>query len=247
MFINDTNLLDQHFLINDDIIKLFYNAIDIKKDDIILEIGPGKGIITNQLKDNCKKLIVVEKDKRLKEYLDKLNIDVIYEDILKIDIPKVNKIVTSLPYSITEGFMYKLIDASFDKLIMICGKNFVDNVYKNNTKLAVLVNSYYTLERIVDITPDCFNPKPKVMSSLVVLTPKNNLSKKEIIIKELYNYRYMKVKNALKEILIKLNNITQKEARCIVNNYNIDDHILNKLFDELSNEEVIYLKDILNK
>ena len=241
MFNNDTNFLDQHFLIDNDIINLFYNTIDVKKNDTILEVGPGKGVITKLIKDECKKLIVVEKDKRLKEYLDMLNINVIYDDILKIDIPSVNKIVTSLPYSITEPFIYKLIDVDFDKLIMICGKNFVDNVFENKTKLAILVNSYFNIEKITDITPDSFDPKPKAMSSLIVLTNKNNLTKEETIIKMLFKYRYMKVKNALKEILIKLDNITQNEARKIINNYKIDETILNKLFDELSNKEVLSL------
>ena len=240
MFDNDTNLLDQHFLVDSNIIDLFINNCDIKKDDIVLEVGPGMGVITKKIVNKCKKLIVVEKDTRLKKYLDEIdNINIFYEDILSFNIPKVNKIITSLPYSITEPFMYKLIDVEFDKLIMISGKKLYDNII-NNTKLGILVNSFFDVKYICDITPDSFNPKPRVLSSLMVFIPKNinELDKNKQIIRLLYKYRYMKVKNALKEILIRLDNITQRQAKEIVSSYKINDVILNKLFDDLSSEEV---------
>ena len=239
MFKNDTDKLDQHFLIDQDIIDLFIKSCDIRKDDIVLEVGPGKGVLTKYLNELCNKLIVVEKDVRLIPYLKDYN--VIYRDILYYDIGNVNKIVTSLPYSITEGFMYKLIDVKFDKLIMMSGKD-------NNTKLSILVNSYFNYQVICDVKPDSFEPKPKVMSSLITMTRKDdsNLSKKELIIKMLFKYRYMKIKNALKEILIKLDNITQRQAKDIISNLNIENNILEKLFDELSNEEVVILRNSLN-
>ena len=249
MFENDTNYLDQHFLIDQNIINLFYKSCEITSDDIVLEIGAGKGVMTKLIAPNCKKLIVVEKDKRLAKYLNNIsNTDIIYDDILNVDIPNVNKIVTSLPYSITEPLMYKLISINFDKLIMICGKKFSDSLIDNNSKLSYLVNLYFDKEIICDIDPTSFDPKPRVMSSLLVLKPKdiNTLNDNEKIIRMLYLYRYMKVKNALKEILIKLNNITQKQAKEIILKYNIDTDILEKEFDELSSEEVIKVKESIN-
>ena len=201
-----------------------------------------------KLENNCKKLIVVEKDKRLSSYLKDINALIIYEDILNYNIPRVNKIVTSLPYSITDPFIYKLIDVDFDKLIMICGKKLYDSILKNNTKLSILVNLYFNIEHVIDIKPESFNPAPKTMSSLITFSPKdiNSLNKSEQIIRLLYKYRCMKVKNALKEILIRLDNITQNNARQIVKSYNIDDTFLNKLFDELSNEEVVKIREVIH-
>ena len=248
MFTNDIDNLDQHFLIDENIINLFYKTIDVKDDDIILEIGPGKGTLTKLIVNKCKKLIVVEKDIRLKEYLDDIdNINVIYDDILNYQIPKVNKIVTSLPYFITEPFMYKLLDCSFDKLILISGKKLYENII-NNTKLGILINSYFDVKYISDIPKECFEPQPRVMSSLMVFTPINfdDLPKNMQVIRLLYRYRYMKVKNALKEILIKLLSITQRQAREIVNSFDIDSNIMDKLFDELSSEEVNQLIDRIN-
>ncbi len=247
MFKNDTNFLDQHFLVDEKIIKLFIDSCEIKKEDIVLEIGPGKGVLTKYLQELASKLIVVEKDVRLIPYLKDYNVT--YRDVLYYDIPNVNKIVTSLPYSITEPFIYKILDVNFDKLVMMCGKNFVDNLDNNNTKLSIMCNLYFNYKRICDVTPKSFEPKPKVMSSLIEMTIKDdtNLSKKDKIIKMLFKYRYMKVKNALKEILIKLDNITQRQAKEIITTYNIDETISNKLFDELSTSEVLDLIKSIDK
>ena len=241
MFENDTNFLDQHFLVDENIIKTFIDSAEVTKDDIVLEVGPGKGVLTKYLNDLAGKLLVVEKDIRLVPYLK--DYDVTYRDVLHYDIPDVNKIVTSLPYSITEPFLYKLLDVNFDKLVMMCGKNFVDNLESNNTKLSIMCNLYFNYTKVCDVKPDSFNPKPKVMSSLITMTKKNEeeLSKKDKIVRLLYKYRYMKVKNALKEILIKLDNITQRQAKDIIKTYNINEDISNKLFDELSNKEVVEL------
>ena len=246
MFENDTNFLDQHFLVDENIIKTFIDSCEITKDDIVLEVGPGKGVLTKYLKEQAKKLLVIEKDVRLIPFLK--DYDVTYRDVLHCDIPDVNKIVTSLPYSITEPFLYKLLDVNFDKLIMMCGKNFVDNLESNNTKLSIMCNLYFNYTKICDVKPDSFNPKPKVMSSLITMTKKDEeeLSKKDKIVRLLYKYRYMKVKNALKEILIKLDNITQRQAKDIIKNYNINEDISNKLFDELSNVEVVELYKQIN-
>ena len=246
MFKNDTNYLDQHFLVDEEIINKFIDSADVKTTDIVLEVGPGKGVLTSRLNKLTNNLIVVEKDVRLIPFLKEYNVT--YRDILQYDIPKVNKIVTSLPYSITEPFLYKLLDVDFDILVMMCGKNYVDNLENNNTKLSIMTNLYFDYEKICDVKPDSFDPKPKVMSSLIKMTKKDpsTLTKKELIIRMLYQYRYMKVKNALKEILIKLDNITQRQAKDIIKNYNINEDISNKLFDELSNFEVVELYKQIN-
>ena len=58
MFENDTNFLDQHFLVDENIIKTFIDSCEISKDDIVLEIGPGKGVLTKYLNEQAKKLLV---------------------------------------------------------------------------------------------------------------------------------------------------------------------------------------------
>ena len=250
MFINDTDKLDQHFLIDKDVINAFIKSCDLDSTDKVLEIGPGNGVISRLVNPLVSSLTLVEKDTRLINQLKDIpNVNIINASILDIELPDCNKIITSLPYSITEPFMYKAIDYNVDRIVMICGKNFADNVInKHLNKLSVLTNSYFDVERILDIAPTSFKPSPRVYSSLLVLIPKdiNTLNDNELIIRYLFKYRYMKLKNALKEIIIRIKKCTQKEAKSIVNNYNISSNILDKLFDELSNREMeeIYKKII---
>ena len=145
MFKQDKDHLDQHFLIDEEIITRYIESINIKKSDTIVEIGAGKGVLTKIMAPLCKKLIVIELDKTLKPYLDKIeNIEVIYNNVLDTSIPKCNKIVTSLPYSIIEPFMQKLITTDFEELIMLMGSTYINHVLnKDITRLSIITNSYF--------------------------------------------------------------------------------------------------------
>ena len=251
MFINDTNYLDQHFLIDNKIINDLVNEVDPKNSDSIVEIGPGKGVITKQILPYVNDYTVIEKDSNLIPFLEQYkDLKIINANVLDIDIPNCNNIVTSLPYSITEPFIYKLLNTQFNKLIMICGNNYAISVLnKNNNKLSILTNLFFNINYIEEIKPSSFKPEPKVLSALITLEPRieHELTKNELIIKKLFLYRYMKIKNALKEILIKIDNITQNEARLIINSFNINKDLLEKKFDELNNAETKELIELINK
>ncbi len=246
MFENDSNYLDQHFLIDESIINKFINSCNLNKDDIIVEIGPGKGTLTKLIKPKVKELIVIEKDLRLKEYLDKIDgIKIIYGNALDIDIPKCNKIITSLPYSIIEPFIYKLTKTDFQELYMIMGSNYVNKcVNKEITNLSLLTNTYFNTLKLFDIEPNSFNPKPKTLSSAVKLTKKEEFTKLDKIFKNLYELNDKKIKNALMESLININNLTKKESKEIINNLGLNKELLDKKFGLISNEE---LKILYNK
>ena len=177
MFVNNPNELDQHFLIDKDIINSFINICNLSEDDIVLEIGPGIGTLTKLIAPKVKKLYVIEKDIRLKPYLDKIdNIQVMYDSCLNVNFPKVDKIITSLPYSIIEPFIYKIINEDFKELYMIMGKKYCDNVLGNKiTNLSLLTNIYFKITKYFDIMPDSFNPKPRVVSSIIKLEILANL------------------------------------------------------------------------
>lgn len=246
MFKNNPDELDQHFLIDKDIVNNFIKACNLSKDDIVLEIGPGVGTLTKLIAPKVKKMYVIEKDIRLKPYLDKINnIDVTYGSCLDVPFPKVDKIITSLPYSIIEPFIYKIIHEDFKELYMIMGRNYCDNVINNKiTNLSLLTNIYFDAYKYFDIYPDSFNPKPKVVSSLIKLTFKNKLDEKDMIFRNMYKLNDKLVKNALMESLIIVKGLTKRESKDYINKLNIDDKILNKKFCMISNEEleVLYSK-----
>ena len=245
MFKNDSDYLDQHFLIDEDVINKFINICNLNKEDTIVEIGPGMGTLTKKIIPKVKKVILIEKDPRLKEYLDKLDANVIYDNVLNINIPSSDKIITSLPYSIIEPFIYKLIKTDFKEIYMIMGKNYVDGVLnKQINNLSLLTNTFFNIEYYFDILPSSFNPKPKTLSSLIKLSPKTVFNSVDLIFKCLYELDDKKIKNGLMEAIIKLYHKTKKESKSIINSLNINNSILDKRFNLITNEE---LKELYNK
>ena len=158
----------------------------------------------------------------------------------------IDKIVTSLPYNIIEPFTKKLINTNFKELYMLIGSNYVDDVLNNNiNKLSIITNSYFNLTKLLEVLPSSFDIPPHTLSYVVKLEKKDFHSLSDIykIYNLLYYYQDKKIKNSLKESLIKINNLTQKEAKKIISNLNIPESILETKFEIISNEEL----KVLNK
>lgn len=249
MFKNDSNYLDQHFLMDEDVIKKFIKVCDLSKDDIVLEIGPGKGTLTKRIISEVKKVYAIEKDIRLKEYLDEIdNLEVIYGDAIYLDYPLVNKIITAIPYSIIEPFIYKIIHTSFDSLYMIMGSTYVNSVINYDiNNLSLITNCFFECTKYFDIPSYCFYPEPKTLSSVIKLVPKKNYNFLELVFKNMYLLDDKKIKNALMESLIRVKGLTKKESKDLINKLNIDEDILDKKFLGISNQELKVLYNELNK
>ena len=186
--------LGQNFLIDANIIEKIINVIQIKEKNI-LEIGPGTGALTSYiLKKNPKKIIVIEKDKNLAEILKqnfKEEVTVINKDILEIDENSLIKekftVFGNLPYNISTEILSKWITQTkdefwFNNLILMFQKEVADRIIaKFNTsdygRLSILSNWKLNVEKICDIKPESFSPRPKIDSSLLFFSPKKNFYK----------------------------------------------------------------------
>ena len=238
MFKNDTNYLDQHFLIDEDIINKYLDFPKFNKKDIVLEIGPCKGTLTKKIAPQVKKMYAIELDERLKSYLDIIaNLEVIWGSVLDVEIPKVNKIITSLPYSIIEPFIYKMIKADFNEMYMLMGDKFVLNVVnKEITKLSVITNSFFKTEKLLEVPPMAFDIPPRTDSFIVKMQKITQPdSRKYQLYREIYLLDEKKIKNSLMEALIRLDSLTKKEAKEIIKNMSIPEKILNEKFSNLCN------------
>ena len=259
-FENDINYLDQHFLTDKSIVNALIDASNLKINENVVEIGPGKGNISDTIARRVNHLTCIEIDRDLEPFINVLkdkhdNVEVIYGNALNVYIPECDKIISALPYSITEPFIEKLIRCDFKEAILIVGKRFADNVIeKNHNKLALLTNSFFVCEKIMDIAPDAFNPAPRVMSSMIRLTKLNreelNHSFKRFIFREMFFNRDRKLKNNLMESLIEFvklhgKKLTKKEAKSIIEGYNLPKEMLNKKMENLSNEEYDILYEVL--
>ena len=186
--------LGQNFLIDRKILEKIVNIIPIK-NKIVLEIGPGTGNLTSFiLKKKPKKVVVIEKDKDLASELINIfneQISVINDDILNVNEQLLfNKNVVvfgNLPYNISTEILSKWIVNSnnsfwFDHLILMFQKEVADRIIAEfNTssygRLSILANWKLNINKICDVKPESFSPKPKINSSLLFFTPKENFAK----------------------------------------------------------------------
>ena len=186
--------LGQNFLIDKNILEKITTITDIK-DKIILEIGPGTGNLTSHiLKKNPKKIFVIEKDDNLalnlkNKFDDKLTI--INDDVLKIDENIIFKdkvtVFGNLPYNISTEILSKWIinlndSFWFESLVLMFQKEVADRIIaKFNTsnygRLSIICNWKLNIEKVCDIKPGAFYPKPKVDSSLLFFHPKKKFIK----------------------------------------------------------------------
>ena len=188
--------LGQNFLIDKNIIDKIINTVSITGNEI-LEVGPGTGNLTKEiLKNNPNKIYLVEKDtflaKNLEEIIDE-RVKIFNEDILKFDEYSLsnNKIIVfgNLPYNISTEILSTWItnlknDYWFSDLILMFQKEVADRIIaKFNTssygRLSILANWRLNINKICDISPESFSPKPKIQSSLIHFTPKKNFAEIE--------------------------------------------------------------------
>ena len=176
--------LGQNFLIDREILEKIANVVQIK-DKTILEVGPGTGNLTSFiLKKNPKKMFVIEKDDDLAINLNetfKDQLTIINDDILQVDENLIfkNKVTVfgNLPYNISTEILSKWITQTkdefwFNNLILMFQKEVADRIIaKFNTsdygRLSILSNWKLNVEKICDIKPESFSPRPKIDSSLL--------------------------------------------------------------------------------
>ena len=184
--------LGQNFLIDRNIIEKIVSITQIENKNI-LEVGPGTGNLTSAIiKKKPKKLIVIEKDNKLASKLQTdfgEKIIIINNDILKVNeneiIEEPLTVFGNLPYNISTEILCKWIlnindkKIWFDYLILMFQKEVADRIIsnfnsKNYGRLSVISNWKLDIEKICDISPSSFSPKPKIESSLLFLSQRKD-------------------------------------------------------------------------
>lgn len=182
----------QNFLIDTHVLERIIREAGITKDDMVLEIGPGIGTLTQYLCESARKVIAVEIDKNLIPILenDTLaeydNVTIINEDILKLDINKLVeeendgrpvKIVANLPYYITTPIIMGLFESHvpLESITIMVQKEVADRMQtgpgsKDYGALSLAVQYYADPEIVANVPPNCFMPRPKVGSAVIRLT-----------------------------------------------------------------------------
>lgn len=188
--------LGQNFLVNEKVLEKIIESAELKKDDVVLEVGPGIGTLTQELAKRVKKVIAVEKDKKmietLKETLENCNnVEVITEDALKL-IPKSYKleaisykVVANIPYYLTSPLIRKFLEIKTppEMMVLMVQKEVAQRICSkppNMSLLAVSVQFYAEPKIISFVKKESFWPKPEVDSAIIKITPQINTDRKQI-------------------------------------------------------------------
>jgi len=178
----------QNFLIDKSVLKKIIESADLKKSDIVLEIGPGIGTLTFELARKVKKVIAVEKDPKMEEILRELlecwnvrNVKIIKRDILKLDLKPYTlnpyKIVANLPYYIVSPVIRKFLELTEVRpleMILMVQKEVAQRICAkppDMNLLAVSVQFYAKPEILFYVSKNSFWPRPKVDGAVLKIIP----------------------------------------------------------------------------
>ena len=184
--------LGQNFLLDSDVLVKIAISAELTDTSGALEIGPGIGVLTNELAKHAKKVVAIELDKRLKEILDETlcehsNIEIVFSDILKTNLKELIKIrfsecdkvsiAANLPYYITTPILTRLLEddlIEIENIVVMVQKEVAQRICaapgsKNCSALSALVHYHSIPEMICTVGANSFSPPPKVDSAVVKL------------------------------------------------------------------------------
>ena len=205
-----------------------YASLD--KEDIVLDIGAGMGFLTRFVAERCKTVVAVEVDAALASILSEQlasvpNVKIVQGNILRVDVPSFNKVISIPPYHISSRLFSWLFQKGFDCAVLVLQKEFANRLVasvgsENYGWLTVLTYHYATVELFDDVPKWMFHPQPKVNSVIVCLTSKPRsrpfTAKAETHLKQLlqslFTERNRKVKSAATFYLRNVRGTSKEDA-----------------------------------
>jgi 16S rRNA (adenine1518-N6/adenine1519-N6)-dimethyltransferase len=216
---NPRKRFGQNFLVDDQIINRIISTINPKNNEIIVEIGPGKGALTLPILEFLDHLNVIEIDRDLVSLLNSLQQDklTIFEaDALQFDFnqfPQKIRVIGNLPYNISSPLLFHLLDfrEQIIDMTFMLQKEVVDRIvatHGNKTygRLSVMMQAFFEVESMFVVPKESFEPQPKIESAILYLKTRTeplvkNLKPLEEIVKVAFSQRRKTLKNCLKSII----------------------------------------------
>jgi 16S rRNA (adenine1518-N6/adenine1519-N6)-dimethyltransferase len=246
---------DQHFLINDAILKRIVDLAEIVADEDVLEIGSGPGNLTRELSKKARHVYSIEMDERLVKTLNEefkgSNVTIIHGNALKVDFPRFDKVVANLPYSISSDITFKLLRYPFKMGILMYQKEFAKRMIAKTgeddySRLSVHVQHYADVKIIMRVKKGSFIPPPEVESAVVRITPRTAAYslKDEKMFMDLVTAAFVQRRKTMKNAILKGGHIMGiKDPKAIMTNLPQD--ILEKRAENVSPEQFAGLSNLI--
>ncbi len=212
--------LGQNFLKDSNVLKKIANSFDVCENDLIIEIGPGKGALTKYLLDKKSSLICYELDERLKEcliYFESEKCHIVFDDFLKRDIAQDIQenyqhiyVIANIPYYITTPIIEHILESNIkiDGMTLLVQKEVAlrfsaQPKSKDYGFFTVYLNHFFEIEKLFDVPASSFSPVPKVTSAVVKFIRKKevhsiDMERFKVFLKEAFSQKRKKLKNNLK-------------------------------------------------
>lgn len=173
--------LDQHFLVDERVADRIVEYAELKGDERVLEIGPGRGVLTGRLAGMSGGLHAVELDEDLASELEERfpSVKVVRGNALQVDLPEFDVCVSNLPYSVSSEVTFRLLERGFDRAILMYQREFADRLLAeagsgDYGRLTVAVDLKCSVSRLEDVPRTAFQPRPRVNSTVVRLEPRES-------------------------------------------------------------------------
>lgn len=199
--------LGQHFMVDGRVLQreVEYAGVEGKE---VLEVGAGTGNLTKVIAEKAERVIAVEKDRQLLPVLFAElsrygNVEVVCADILKMDIPSVDVIISNVPYSISSPLVFRLPEAEFSHAVLCMQREFVDRMVAmpgtpEYSRLSVMAQLQFEIEVLEYVPRMAFRPMPKVDSAIVRLRKRGYVDEVDgRIINALFQHKKKSVRAAL--------------------------------------------------
>ena len=248
--------LDQVFMTDQEMLDRIVEGAQLKKSDIVLEIGAGPGNLTKMLAKRSKKVIAIEIDVRLKTTLKKLtgnmkNVRIVWGNALEVienEDLAFDKLVSNPPYSISEPLIKALFRKKFKLAVMTLPWRFVERMTANPdeayySKLSLLAQAFFRIETLTMVPTEAWTPRPHTAGVVIRLVPYEAKTLPEIAIRELAMQSDKKLKNALREAFIRLSSGkgkkgTKRVAKDAIDDIGFTKKILEKKISEMGLSEI---------
>ncbi len=196
--------MDQHFVTDEGVLEKEVELAELNKGDVVLEIGAGIGNLTEKIAARCA-VIAIEKDARFIPFLSRIkNAEVVKGDALSIiKNLKFNKIISNIPYSLSQPLLLELMKCKWETAVLIVQKEFAKKIV-SGSKLAVVVNDCCDFSIEYFVSGASFYP-PSPDSAIILLRQKKPMDEKFwSFLSRIYTNRNRNVKNVVKNCPLKM-------------------------------------------